>query len=175
MNKKDINPIKITKKEIKMVTKAYFEWKSLNSTLKLYASRGVNFPEMISEPIGCYCLDLLWNIGTSSAGDATNKAGEKIEMKATSNFDSDLTSFGPKCDFHNLIFLRLDSNNDLVYIYDTGIDAEKLKLFYVNKKNTVGDFQSAGKRPRFSIIKNVIEKESLKPTYIFDLKKGKTI
>ena len=168
--KKNIQPLPITKKEIEIVKKAYFEWKTLNNTLKTYATRGINFPETISEPIACYCLNLLWNIGSSSSGDATNKDGHKIEIKATSNFDSDLTSFGPKCNFHNLIFLRLDYNADIVYIYDTNIDAEKLKTFSVNKTKKVGDFQKEGKRPRFSVIEQIIEKENLAPTLIFSLK-----
>ena len=167
---KEKNPIKITEDLINIVNKTYFEWKALNNTLKVYATRGINFPETISEPIACYCLDLLWNIGASSSGDATNRNGHKIEIKATSNFYSDLTSFGPHCDFHNLIFLRLDYENDIVYIYDTQIDAEKLKIFSVNKISTVGDFQKVGKRPRFSVIKNIIEKEDLKPVCIYDLK-----
>lgn len=168
--KKEKNPIKITVDLINIVNKAYFEWKLLNSTLKVYATRGINIPETISEPIVCYCLDLLWNIGNSSSGDATNRDGHKIEIKATSNFDSDLTSFGPHCDFYNLIFFRLDYENDMAYIYDTQIDAEKLKIFPVNKLSTVGDFQKRGKRPRFSVIKNIIEKENLKPVCIYDLK-----
>ena len=69
-----------------------------------------------------------------------------------------------------MIFLRLDYENDIVYIYDTQIDAEKLKIFSVNKISTVGDFQKVGKRPRFSVIKNIIEKEDLKPVCIYDLK-----
>ena len=142
---KEKNPIKITEDLINIVNKAYFEWKALNNTLKVYATRGINFPETISEPIACYCLDLLWNIGASSSGDATNRNGHKIEIKATSNFY-------------------------IVYIYDTQIDAEKLKIFSVNKISTVGDFQKVGKRPRFSVIKNIIEKEDLKPVCIYDLK-----
>ena len=38
-------------------------------------------PDAISEPMACYCLDLLWNRG-DEVGDATNpRTGEKIEFK----------------------------------------------------------------------------------------------
>ena len=47
--------------------------------------------------MGCYCLNLLWN--KSSGGDAKSLDGKKREFKATSNYEYDLSSFGPKCDF----------------------------------------------------------------------------
>ena len=67
-------------------------------------------PDVISEPMGCYCLGLLWNRGLE-VGDATNPTtGEKIEFKATSRFEGDLSSFGPTCQFDDLVFLRFKLN-----------------------------------------------------------------
>lgn len=63
-------------------------------------------PDAISEPMGCYCLNLLWN--KTTGGDAYTQDGKKIEFKATSNFAYDLSSFGPRCDFDDLVFLRFD-------------------------------------------------------------------
>ena len=115
-----VDLVEIDAARINDVCDSYFKWKDLNNSLRNYVSRGINFPETISEPMGCYALGYLWNKG--SGGDAEDRSGKKIEMKATSNFDSDLTSFGPKCDFDNLVFLRLDYNNNKLYIYDTGTD-----------------------------------------------------
>lgn len=53
---------------------AYFKWKDLNTYIKSSFSRGINMPDAISEPMGCYCLNLLWNKG--SAGDAVSKDGK---------------------------------------------------------------------------------------------------
>ena len=65
-------------------------------------------PDAISEPMGCYCLDLMWNRG-AEVGDATNpRTKEKVEMKATSRFEGDLSSFGPDCSFDDLVFLRFN-------------------------------------------------------------------
>ena len=64
--------------------------------------RGINIPDAISEPMGCYCLGLLWNRG-NKVGDAINPlTNQKIEFKATSRFDGDLSSFGPRCIFDDL-------------------------------------------------------------------------
>ena len=76
---------------------AYFKWKDLNTYISNNSHRGINMPDAISEPMGCYCLGLLWNRG-DEVGDATDpNTGKKIEFKATSRFEGDLSSFGPKC------------------------------------------------------------------------------
>lgn len=151
----------------------FFKWKSLNDSLKNFCSRGINMPDSISEPIGCYCLGYLWNKG--SGGDAQSRDGKKIEFKATSNFDSDLTSFGPVCDFDNLVFLRFDMDNNLVYIYDTGIDSESLKLLPVNNSETVGDHQRQKRRPHVRFIDTVIKPRNLEPTCIFNIRRCEII
>lgn len=165
-----IDLVEIDAARINDVCDSYFKWKDLNNSLKNYVSRGINFPETISEPMGCYALNLLWNKG--SAGDAQDRNGRKIEMKATSNFDSDLTSFGPKCDFDDLVFLRLDYPNNKLYIYDTGINSEELKLLPANQRETVGEQQAQKRRPHISIIDTVINARGLEPTCIFNIRRA---
>ena len=149
-----VDLVTIDAARINDVCDSYFKWKDLNNSLKNYVSRGINFPETISEPMGCYALGLLWNKG--SGGDAQDSNGRKIEMKATSNFDSDLTSFGPTCIFDDLVFLRLDSSTNKLYIYDIGIDSEELKKLPANKTETVGDQQAQKRRPHISVINTLI-------------------
>ncbi|WP_291736587.1 hypothetical protein [Clostridium sp.] len=165
-----VDLVEIDAARINDVCDSYFKWKDLNNSLKNYVSRGINFPETISEPMGCYALGYLWNKG--SAGDAQDRNGRKIEMKATSNFDSDLTSFGPKCDFDNLVFLRLDYNNNKLYIYDTGINSEELKSLPANKHETIGDQQKQKRRPHVSIINIIINARELQPTCIFNIRRA---
>lgn len=152
------------------VCDAYFKWKDLNTFIKSQTSRGINMPDAISEPIGCYALNLFWN--KNNGGDAKNDEGQKIEMKATSNYAYDLTSFGPKCDFDDLVFLRFNLDENKVYIYDTKIDSEELKSLPTTMSSTVGDYQEQGKRPHLSIIKKVIEAKNLKPDVVFNIRKG---
>lgn len=151
----------------------FFLWKDLNSSLKSTTTRGINFPEAISEQIGCYALDFLWNKG--SYGDARTREGLVVEMKATSNFDRDLTSFSPSEEFDLLVFLRLDYTYNMLYVYNTGINSRSLANINVNSRQTVKMQQEQGRRPRLSVIKSIIEPLNLEPTVIVDIRKGKIV
>lgn len=165
--------IKIDEPRIQETCDAYFKWKDLNTYVKSLVSRGINMPDAISEPMGCYCLNLLWN--KSSGGDAKTLDGKKIEFKATSNYNYDLSSFGPRCEFDNLVFLRFDLNSNMLYVYDTGVNSEELKKIPVSKTSTVGDYQKAGKRPHIRIIEAIIDKKGLQPTVTFNIRKGQIV
>jgi hypothetical protein len=149
---------------------AFFKWKDLNTFIKSMVSRGINMPDAISEPLGCYCMGYYWN--KNDGGDAMTPDGKKVEFKATSNFNYDLSSFGPHCNFDKLVFLRFDLNNNKLYIYDTKIDSQELKTLKVTKTATVGDYQQQGKRPHIRLIEEVIEKRNLEPDCIFNIRKG---
>lgn len=168
-NKSKVDLVEIDAARINNVCDNYFKWKSLNDSLKSFCSRGINMPDNISEPIGCYCLNYLWNKG--SGGDAVSRDGRKIEFKASSNFDSDLTSFGPKCEFDNLVFLRFDLNNNMCYVYDTGLSSDEVKKLHVNNTQTVEDQQMQGRRPHIRLIDEVINKLSLEATCIFNIRR----
>ena len=165
--------IRIDEPRIQQTCDAYFKWKDLNTYVKSLVSRGINMPDAISEPMGCYCLNLLWN--KSSGGDAKSVDGRKIEFKATSNYAYDLSSFGPRCEFHDLVFLRFDLDLNMLFVYDTGVDSEELKSIPVSKNATVGDYQRAGKRPHIRVIESIIEKKQLEPTVIFDIRRGRIV
>lgn len=163
-----VDLVEIDAARINDVCRLYFLWKDLNTGLRGFVSRGINFPEAISEPMGCYALGYKWNKG--SAGDARDSQGRNIEMKATSNFDSDLTSFGPVTVFDELVFLRLNQIENRLYIYKMDITGETLGDLPANARETVGEQQRQGRRPRFSIIRNIIEAYDLQPTAIFDIR-----
>lgn len=171
MNKEYL--IKIDEPRIQETCDAYFKWKDLNTYVKSLVSRGINMPDAISEPMGCYCLNLLWN--KSSGGDAMSQDGRKIEFKATSNYEYDLSSFGPKCDFDDLVFLRFDLDLNMLFVYDTGVNSEEIKDIRVPKTATFGDYQKQGKRPHIRIIELIIEKRKLEPTVTFDIRRGRIV
>lgn len=166
--------VKIDKSRFSDMVKAYFLWKELNGLIKNSHTRGINFPEIISESLLCYALDYKLNRGTG--GDAYDEINNRvIECKATSNFDRDTSSFSPNEEFDRLYFLRLYQRDDELYIYDTEYNSTKLKLVNVSKSQTLGDQQAQGRRPRFSIIKQIINEDNIEPIAKIDLRKEKII
>ncbi len=154
---------------------AYFKWKDLNTYISNNSRRGINMPDAISEPMGCYCLNLLWNRG-SEVGDATDpKTGKKIEFKATSRFKGDLSSFGPKCTFDDLVFLRYNLDENLLYIYDLRINSKDFGKYSANKKQSIQEQKNQKRRPHVSLQKLFVDAKNLEPDIIFDIRKCKII
>ncbi len=171
----DFGYVVIDEERIDKTCDAYFKWKDLNTYISDNAHRGINIPDAISEPIGCYCLGLLWNRGGES-GDATDpETGAKIEMKATSRFDGDLSSFGPRCSFDDLVFLRFNLQNNQVYIYDLHINSDEFDKYPVNRTQTIGDHKRAGKRPHVSLQQLFVDADDLEPDVIFDIRRCRII
>lgn len=167
--------IQIDDARIDETCNAYFKWKDLNTYISNNSHRGLNMPDAISEPMGCYCLDLLWNRG-SEVGDATDpKTNKKIEFKATSRFDGDLSSFGPTSVFDDLVFLRFNLKDNLLYIYDLRINSVELGNYPANKNETVEDQRRQGRRPHISLMKLFVDAEGLEPDVIFDIRRCRII
>lgn len=165
MKKKGL--FEITEKEYNSIFQAYKLWKSFDELMRNVSSRGVNLHEGISEVVVCYVNGYYHSVGEGSE-DAKTKNNLKVQVKASSNFEDDLTSFGPKSEFDILHFARLNRETDELYLYDISIDT--LYDIKVSKKETFKDKQKLGQRPRFSIIKNFL-KES-KPYAIVNMING---
>ena len=167
--------INIDDERIEIACDAYFGWKKLNDQISNLSHRGINMPDAISEPMGCWCLDLLWNRG-SAVGDASDPStGMKYEFKATSRFEGDLSSFGPECDFDDLVFLRFDTDNDLLLLYDLQMNAEQFGYVHVNKTERVKDQQAQKRRPRLSLYENLIKPNGFIPDLVFDIRRIRII
>lgn len=151
---------------------AYFKWKDLNTYISNNSHRGINMPDAISEPMGCYCLGFEWNRG-DEVGDATAPDGRKIEFKATSRFEGDLSSFGPKCQFDDLVFLRFNISENLLFIYDLNINSEEFGKYPANKTETIQDQKNQGRRPHVSLQNLFVDANNLEPDIIFDIRKCK--
>lgn len=168
---KEIPMSNVTENDLKQIITAYHYWKTLNEKLKIFASRTVNFPEAISEALVCYQLGYHWHnkANTKAVGDATFN-GKLVEIKATSNFNSDLTSFSPDTKFDILIFARLNLQDDKLYIYDLNLNYSQFQQLKVNKTQTILDQQNNKRRPRLRIIESIITPNNLQPVAIMDLK-----
>ena len=166
-----INYVEIDAQRIDTVCDAYFKWKDLNTYVKQNSTRGINIPDVISEPMGSYCLGYVWNRG-NIAGDATNlNTNEKIEFKATSNFEGDLSSFSPNTNFDDLVFLRFNLENNLLYIYDLKINSDEFVKYPANKTETNKQQQDQGRRPHVSLYKLFVEPTNRQPDIIFDIRR----
>ena len=171
----DFGHIVIDDARIDETCNAYFKWKDLNTYISNNSHRGMNMPDAISEPMGCYCLDLLWNRG-EEVGDATNpRTNEKVEFKATSRFEGDLSSFGPKCQFDDLVFLRFNLADNLLYIYDLKINSEEFGKYPANSRQTIQEQKEQGRRPHVSLQSLFVDAKQLKPDIIFDIRRCKII
>lgn len=143
-------------------------WRGLKFGLRDYKSREPNFPEGLSEVAFC-----LWS-GSSrfiSAQKLSNKSfdtfnaktGKAEQIKACS-VREDLTSFGPKSKWDDLYFLdfyndgKVDGRFDIYKIPNNLIYKNK-----VNKNQTLRQQQAEKRRPRFSIKKDIIAKNKIKP------------
>lgn len=160
----------VTTQDLQLILESYKAWRFLNATLSHFASRTVNFPEAISESLCCYQLGYQWHnkANTNLSGDATGRNGELVEIKATSNFHDDLTSFSPDTRFDILIFARLDTSTNNLYIYDMGMNFSQFQTIQINRTQTVYDQQLQGKRPRLSLIKQINSRQ-ITPVATIDL------
>lgn len=167
--KPEVHRIKIDDQRILNACRAYSKWKDLNNIVLQEGTRGINMPDVISEIMGCWVYDYLWNRG-KEVGDAYDpKTGRKIEFKATSNFAGDLSSFGPDTTFDNLIFLRFDIDHDMLYTYDLNINSEEFGYFPVSSKQTVADQKKEKRRPHIRLLETIIEPNEIEPDIVFDI------
>lgn len=162
---------KVSTNDLKLILSAYQHWKVLNQSLKAFASRTVNFPEAISEALVCYELGYDWHNKTATkiVGDASFN-DKLVEIKATSNFNSDLTSFSPDTKFDILIFARLNLAEDKLYLYNLNLNFSQFQLLQVNKTQTILQQQESGRRPRLRIVESMILPNNLQPVAVMDLK-----
>ena len=149
---------------------AYFKWKDLNTYISNNSHRGINMPDAISEPMGCYCLGYEWNRG-DEVGDATAPDGSKVEFKATSRFEGDLSSFGPRCQFDDLVFLRFNVRENILFVYDLQINSEEFGKYPANSRQTIQEQKDQGRRPHVSLQTLFVDAEQLNPDVIFDIRK----
>lgn len=165
----DVSPLLI-----QQAIRIYQDWKNLDAEIRAISTRGINFPSELSEMFACYVLE--YQLNKKSQGDAYDPRTKRIiEMKGSGSEKEDLSSFSPSEDFDELVFIKVVKSEDMIYIYNTGIDSEEFKKIKVNSEETVEDQQNQGRRPRFSIENLIIKPRGLAPNYKFDILNKKII
>mgnify|MGYP001259462262 CR=1 FL=1 len=152
-------------KDMKIIGKLYFQWKNLNDAIKKISTRGINLPEAISENAFCLFFPECMRVNKLKKGkcsfDVINfKTGTRIQIKASS-IEEDLTSFGPRSEWDELYFLDFSKGDGSFFVYK--IEQEWIYGHNINKNQTFEAQQQQGRRPRFSITKDIIKIKKLKP------------
>lgn len=155
--------------------KAIFKkWLDINADLKSLGGRNLNVPDVFSEAIFCIAFDAVRTNATAHSYDCVIKeTGEGVQVKSAS-IVNDCTSFGPTSTWDLLYFADFVPNGKIdgeIWFYK--IDSEDVYNVVLNtKKNeTFADQQRQGRRPRFSIKKEIIKKRGLVPVKKIDLLK----
>src|SRR3989344_6672053 len=173
LNNKKINAMVTVpeKGDQELLKKLYFDWKDVNDRIKKISTRGINLPEAISENAFCLffkdCVRVVkLKAGKCSYDCINTKTGSRIQIKASS-IAYDLTSFGPKSEWDDLYFLDFSKGDGSFAVYK--IEKDWIYKHQVNKKQTFEEQQAENRRPRFSIIENIIKLKKLKPLRVCKL------
>lgn len=170
-----IKTLKYDINDFETVKNIYKYWLSLNLELLKVKSRSINIPEGLSEVAFCLFMNTVRVSESKNKDFKTSfdvydlEKNKKIQLKSTSVYE-DLTSFGPESEWDDLYFLdffkdgKWDGSFDVYLIANALIYNQK-----VNKKQSFKDVQKEGKRPRFSIKKEIISVCSLKPIKTFNI------
>ena len=163
-----IDALTFTNVDGQTLNKIYSDWRSLCKQLNAIGARGVNLPEGLSE--SAFCLEMAAVRVTSSISGANSswdcydvKRQKRIQVKACSVLP-DLTSFGPNSQWDEIYFLdffrhgKWDGTFDIYQIKTSDIYNHK-----VNQNQTFKQQQQQGRRPRFSIYKELIQKQGILP------------
>lgn len=160
----------ITKERFDKIRGLYFKWKDLNAFIKEDYTRGVNLHEAITETVCCYVNGYYLSTEEGSEDAVIPETGDLVQVKGSSNWNSDLSSFGPTSEFNHLHFVRLNQSEDKMYLYY--IPTNTLKNVMVNATETFEEQQRQGRRPRFSILKKYIIPNSIEPYAVVDMESG---
>lgn len=145
------------------------QWKGLKMGMRNYKSREPNFPEGLSEVAFCLYSGSQRFIkkvqGVSSASyDTYNPETRRAEQIKACSVSEDLTSFGPRSRWDDLYFLDFYNNNLLDGRFNVyKIPSDLIYNMRVNRNQTMREQQAEGRRPRFSIIKDIIRATNLEP------------
>lgn len=156
------------KQDRKNWKKLFDTWKNLKFGLREYKSREPNFPEGLSEVAFCLYSGSKRFIslkgGANSSFDTFNTKTKKAEQIKACSVENDLTSFGPQSRWDDLYFLDFYNGGKLDGTFNVyKISTRTIYLMKVNKNQTFKQQQAQGRRPRFSIAKEIIKKKKLQP------------
>jgi len=147
----------------------YSKWVELSDILQSIRGRRINLPESLSESV--FCMEFnAGRLNESISGANTSfdcyqiQEQRRIQVKACS-VSEDLTSFGPNSVWDDLYFIHFFPNKKYDGCYSIYlIDSDLIYNHKVNARQTMKDQQRENRRPRFSLMREIIIPKKLKPT-----------
>jgi len=167
-NQIEIEVAQLDKKDGQTFKRLFDIWKKLNLGLEKYG-RKVNIPEVISEGMFCvFSKSVRYQRKINGKGsvsfDTINLDKKRREQIKATSIEEDLSSFGPKTEWDDLYFLDFYNGGKLDGTFNVYLIPNK--FVYKNRVNngqTMKDQQGEKRRPRFSITKDIIVKNRIKP------------
>ena len=156
------------KRDWQTIKSLYENWVNLSNLHKEMRGRGINLPEVISEGVFCLEFECARFLG-SSGGIRTSfdcldlNLLKRIQVKATS-VAYDLSTFGPRSVWDDLYLVHFLPNGVLDGSYEVyKIDNDVIYNHKVNMNETFRDQQVTGRRPRLSLMKELIIPNGILP------------
>ena len=151
----------------------FSDWQNINSKLKPLGGRNLNVPDVFSEALFCIFFNAVRTNGEAHSYDCVSLVdGSGIQIKSAS-IEEDCSSFGPTSTWDELYYVDFAPNG----IVDGKVDFYKIEINFdelilnAKKGETFRDQQLQGRRPRFSIKRQLIKAYGIKPCLSIDLKK----
>lgn len=165
-------PVKVDWLNASLLHEAYWNYRIMATTVP-WAKRAPNMPSELTEAIVCLCTGA--ELIDEGHGDILLPKGLIGEVKGTSSSDHDLSTFSPSSEFEKLFFVHMDpQSHDVYHVYDLGLNRKSIAGIMVNSTSTFADHSEGNRRPRFSIIDQIIKPKNMKPTWRVDMSR-KTI
>ncbi|QWD02858.1 Bsp6I family type II restriction endonuclease [Polynucleobacter paneuropaeus] len=146
----------------------YERWVQLSNDLQKYGGRRINLPELLSEAV--FCMNFSAGRMTQGIAGANSSfdcydihSKKRIQVKACS-VSEDLTSFGPDSVWDEIYFIHFYPNGVYDGTYNIYlINNNSIYNHKVNAHQTMKQQQLQGRRPRFSIMREIIAPNKIKP------------
>lgn len=149
----------------------FADWQNINKKLRALGGRNLNVPDVFSEALFCIFFNAVRTNGSAHSYDCVSLdtfAG--IQVKSGS-IEQDCSSFGPTSTWDEIYYVDFAPHGIIdgeVHFYKIDVDFSKLVL-NTKKGETFRDQQLQGRRPRFSIKRQIIKTCGLKPILVINL------
>ena len=154
-----------------LLKEIFQDWMMINEKLKHLGGRNLNVPDVFSEALFCYFFNAIRTNGTAYSYDCVSLDTRRGVQVKSASIEYDCTSFGPTSTWDDLYYVDFAPNGHVdgnVFFYKIDVDFSGV-ILNAKKQETFRDQQLQGRRPRFSIKRQIIEAYDLEPVLCINL------